>query len=188
MPKKLTLVALGLLTNLYVLPVYAHGFFVGTNLGGSEISGRGNAASAGLFVGYHLDSILGVELGYNRIGAWTGTDQGTSYTTTINNVDASLTARAWLDPHVNLFGRLGFVDWSTIGTAGGGEHRVTGSSASNDVLEELHQVFYGLGVSYRLNHHIGVRLEYRLYRAMAVNGHDLDINSLLLGATYHFSG
>lgn len=31
-------------------------------------------------------------------------------------------------------------------------------------------------------------MEYRLYRAMAVDGHDLDINSLLFGASYHFSG
>lgn len=168
--------------------VYARGFFAGINAGGSEVQDLGTAGSLGVFVGYRVDAILGLELGYNRLGTWTGMDQGAAYTTAVNNVDVSLTAGVPLGHRTRIFGRLGFVDWSTIGTAGGGEHRVTGSSASNDVLEELHQVFYGLGLSYRLNRHVGLRMEYRLYRAMAVNGHDLDINSLLFGATYHFSG
>lgn len=163
------------------------GVFCRDQAGSSEVQDLGAAGSLGVFVGYRLNTILGAEIGYNRLGTWTGSDQGRTYTTAINNIDVSLTAGIPLSPRTRVFGRLGFVDWSTIGTAGGGEHRVTGSSASNDLLEEVHQVFYGLGLSYRLNRHVGLRLEYRLYRAMAVNGHDLDINSLLLGATYHFS-
>lgn len=173
---------------LWAPSVYAHGLFAGVNAGASDVQGLGAAGSLGVFVGYRFNPFLGAELGYNRLGTWTGFDQGTAYTTAVNNVDVSLTAGLPLSQRTRVFGRLGFVDWSTIGTAGGGEHRVTGSSARNDLLEELHQVFYGLGLSYRLNRHVGLRLEYRLYRAMAVNGHDLDISSLLFGATYHFSG
>lgn len=180
--------ALVLVFCLWASGVYARGFVVGLNAGSSEVQDLGPAASVGVFAGYRFDAIFGAEVGYNRLGTWTGFDQGVAYTTAVNNVDVSLTAGCHVSRRTRLFGRLGFVDWSTIGTAGGGEHRVTGSSASNDLLEELHQVFYGLGLSYRLTRHVGLRMEYRLYRAMAVDGHDLDINSLLFGASYHFSG
>jgi hypothetical protein len=175
-----------LLGALSSTPSYAGNFFVGANAGTSQLHGVGYAASVGIFAGYAFDRFVNMELGYNRLGTWTGADQGTPYTTAINNVDFSLAAGPWLTRHIQLYGRLGFDDWSTIGTAGGGEHRVTGSSASNDMIEELHQVFYGVGLAYHLSRSIGLRLEYRHYRPVAVNGHGLDISSILLGASYHF--
>ena len=165
---------------------HAAGFYMGATIGASDAQGLGNAASAGIFAGYAIDPWFSVEAGYNRLGRWVGHDQGQPYTTIVNNVDVSLTAGPRFGRRWHVYGRVGFVDWSTIGTGGGGEHRVTGSSAQNDMLEELHQDFYGLGVSYRLRLRIGLRLEYRFYRAMAVNGHDLDIGSALFGMTYHF--
>lgn len=175
-----------LLALLSSSPVCAQSFFVGANAGTSHLRSAGFGGSAGLFVGYAFDKFVNIELGYNRLGTWTGTDQGTPYTSAINNVDCSLAAGPWLNRHFQIYGRLGFDDFSTVGTAGGGEHRVTGSSAQNDIVEELHQVFYGVGVGYRLSRAVGLRLEYRHYRPTAVNGHGLDINSLLFGASYHF--
>ena len=186
MPKTYRAAIIALIGSLWSLPAYAAGFYAGANIGASDVQGLGGSASAGLYVGYTIDSWLGLEAGYNRLGRWTGSDQGLPYTNIINNVDVSLTVGPRIGRRLRVYGRLGFVDWSTIGTSGGGEHRVTGHSAQNDILEELHQGFYGLGVSYRLGSNIGLRLEYRIYRAMAVNGHDLDINSVLLGAAYHF--
>ncbi|MHB1512953.1 MAG: porin family protein [Acidiferrobacter sp.] len=182
----MTFRATALIAALSLSSAHAAGFYVGANVGASDAQSLGNAASAGIYAGYAIDSWVTLEAGYNRLGRWLGHDQGQPYTTIVNNVDVSLTAGPRFDRRFRAYGRIGFVDWSTIGTGGGGEHRVTGSSAQNDMLEELHQGFYGVGVSYRLRHRIGLRLEYRIYRAMAVNGHDLDISSLLLGATYHF--
>ena len=186
MPKTYHAAIMALIGTLWFFPAYAAGFYAGANVGASDVQGLGGSASAGIFVGYAIDSWLGLEAGYNHLGRWTGSDQGLPYTNTINNVDVSLTVGPRIGRRLRVYGRLGFVDWSTIGTSGGGAHRVTGQSAQNDILEELHQGYYGLGVSYRLRPHIGLRLEYRVYRAMAVNGHDLDINSVLLGAAYHF--
>lgn len=168
------------------VPVYAQGVFVGANAGTSHLRSAGFGGSLGIFVGYAFDRFVNMELGYNRLGTWTGTDQGTSYTSAINNVDFSLAAGPWISRHIQVYARLGFDDFSTVGTAGGGEHRVTGSSAKNDMVEELHQVFYGIGIGYRLSRAVGLRLEYRHYRPTAVNGGGLNINSLLLGASYHF--
>lgn len=175
-----------LLALLGTAPVYAQSFFIGANAGTSQLQGVGFGASAGIFAGYAFDKFVNIELGYNRLGTWTGIDQSNSYTSAINNVDFSLAAGPWLSRHIQIYGRLGFDDWSTVGTAGGGEHRVTGSSASNDMIEELHQVFYGAGIAYRLNRAVALRLEYRHYRPVAVNGRGLDISSLLFGASYHF--
>ncbi len=186
MPKMSHAAAAALIAALSLSSAQAAGFYAGVNAGASEAQDLGNAASAGIYAGYAVDPWLTLEIGYNRLGRWTGNDQGQPYATVVDNVDVSLTAGPRFGRRVRVYGRIGFVDWSTIGTGGGGEHRITGSSAQNDMLEELHQGFYGLGVSYRLRRHIGLRLEYRVYRAMAVNGHDLDINSVLLGAAYHF--
>ncbi len=165
---------------------HAAGFYLDASVGASDTQSLGNAASAGIYMGYALDSWMTVEGGYNRLGRGLGHDQGQPYTTIVNNVDVSLTAGPRFDRRFRAYGRIGFVDRSTIGTGGGGEHRVTGSAAQNDMLEELHQGFYGVGVSYRLRRRIGLRLEYRIYRAMAINGHDHDISSILLGTTDHF--
>ena len=186
MPKIYRTAIAVLIGTLSFSAAHAAGFYAGANAGASDVQGLGGSASAGIYAGYAIDSWLSVEAGYNRLGRWSGSDQGRPYTNVINNVDVSLTVGPRIGRRLRVYGRLGFVDWSTIGTSGGGEHRVTGRSAQNDILEELHQGFYGLGVSYRLRPHVGLRLEYRIYRAMAVNGHDLDINSVLLGATYHF--
>lgn len=175
-----------LITLFIPLTAAAAGPFLGVDVGASQVPPLGYGLTRGLFAGYNIDRYFGVEIGFNRLGAWTGHDQGVPYNLQINNVDVSGVGRYWLSRSVDLYARIGFDDWSTLGTSGTGEHRITGQSAGNDLVEELHQDFYGIGTSWHITRTVGLRMEYRIYQARQVDGNNLNMASLLIGATYHF--
>ncbi|AWP24603.1 hypothetical protein C4901_15805 [Acidiferrobacter sp. SPIII_3] len=105
MPKIYRTAIAVLIGTLSFSAAHAAGFYAGANAGASDVQGLGGSASAGIYAGYAIDSWLSVEAGYNRLGRWSGSDQGQPYTNVINNVDVSLTVGPRIGRRLRVYGQ-----------------------------------------------------------------------------------
>lgn len=130
--KKL-LIATGFFAVLIAGPVSAE-MYLGGGIGAAKTDTH--ETSWKLYGGYQFNPTLGLELGYNDLGNYRGSD-----------IDSWTLAGTGTIP-------LG-TNWSLIGKLGAAWNRpnFAGSSNSNELLA-------GVGVGYSVNKNLGVRLEY----------------------------
>ncbi|MHB8414961.1 MAG: outer membrane beta-barrel protein [Acidiferrobacteraceae bacterium] len=135
-------------------------FYAGANWGRTTTSGYGNSWDFGFSGGYRFNRYLDAEGGYESMMGYE-----------IMLWSASVLGRYPLTRHVHLLARLGMAYWteSPVGTYG---------ATGTDPL-------VGIGMSYRVMHHISLRGEYQvLSNSSGSLGTSLD--TLMIGAIFRF--
>jgi opacity protein-like surface antigen len=164
-------------------PALADGFYVGAELGRSQLDGihgvdgvsdsNVRATSAGVYAGYAFNPMLSVEFGYHGLGKGTGetTVLGKSVSFDTKVKAATLSGIASLPftdtDRLSGYGRLGYTRISNSEHYGVVEFE-----------ETQNKMMAGLGLRYAASKNVGVRAEYTKYAS--------DFNVLSLGVDYTF--
>jgi len=149
------------------------GLYVGASVGNSgvEVTDSGfdySESDTGykVFGGWRFMKFFGVEGGYVDFGAPDGSAGG--------GVDAKVEGTGWdamavgilpLGKHFEIFGKAGFVSWSTDVKLSGASTG-TSSDSGNDTM-------YGLGAAFKFGKRLAVRLEYENFNVSDIDTVDL---------------
>jgi OOP family OmpA-OmpF porin len=134
-----------------------------------------------IFGGYQFGNNLGVELGYIDMGEISTIAPGPdTYTVALSGFDVFAVGILPIGNKFSLFGKLGFISWSsdaTVTLAGVG----TGKASESDI-----DLAYGLGAKYNFTRNFGVQAEYEGFDIDVVQAGAGNSRVLSLSATYKF--
>jgi Outer membrane protein beta-barrel domain len=136
---------------------YIGGTYSWTNLDASGNTGS-NPTGAGykLFFGHDAKYLLGWEAGYTNFGSFNGTVDATdgsgTYKLTGSGWDVALTVHVPLGKVVGIYGKLGYLFWSTDLTSAL-EDLVTGSDSGRNL-------FYSAGLRLNVSRVVGLLVEW----------------------------
>ncbi|MEN9659933.1 MAG: hypothetical protein RL571_3398 [Pseudomonadota bacterium] len=168
-----------ILSTLIASPVFAEGFYIGADLGGSNMSAEiddqnfnKNNAAWGLNGGYKFSPYLAAELGYRDFGKLElNPDIGDASIKT-KAVQASVLASYPFNDAFSVFGRLGIAS-ITLTTEEGDTEPQKGTQI---------KALFGIGAQYALNKNFSLRAEYNQYAKIEV----LKLSTFTVGANYSF--
>jgi hypothetical protein len=159
-------------------PAEAQGFYLGGALGHAAINATvvdETRNSYKFFLGYELPVFLGVEAAWVNFGKFDGVITSTGGSTRVGydakTGTAALTGRMPIGPLVTLYGKAGYLYWSTDVTLAGtatDPHFVAGT-------DHGHDRFYGAGLRFNLGR-LAVQGEWERYKLR-----DVDINVVSAG-------
>lgn len=190
----------GFAEGIYVTGSLGHTIDVGTKkgeidrelaqAGASNISSGYDSHSSGLKLklGYELNEYVSVEAGYVNLGKFKYTAAATQ-----GNFNASAKADGWdvavigslpLDKDFSLLGKIGAINARLKTDASFAANGLNASAADSD--RKWHAV-YGVGLGYKVNQAVSLRLEYERYSRIGNKEQGKsDIDMISGGATYKF--
>ncbi|QBC43968.1 porin [Iodobacter fluviatilis] len=172
------------LSTLIASPVFAEGFYIGADLGSSNMSAdindqnfNKNNAAWGINGGYKFSPYLAAELGYRDFGKAEENYFIASASIKAKAVQASVLASYPFNDAFSVFGRLGVASIKTTAKA---ESRIFGYSKSKE--ETQTKALFGIGAQYAFNKNFSLRAEYNQYAKIE----DLKLSTFTVGANYSF--
>jgi OOP family OmpA-OmpF porin len=172
------------LSTLIASPVFAEGFYIGADLGSSNMSLDvknnsldKNNTTWGINGGYKFSPYLAAELGYRNFGK-VDENYGMLYTSIeAKAVQASVLASYPFNDAFSVFGRLGVASIKATAKAEAG---FFGYSESKE--ETQTKALFGIGAQYAFNKNFSLRAEYNQYAKIE----DLKLSTFTVGANYSF--
>ncbi|AMC36668.1 porin [Janthinobacterium sp. B9-8] len=173
------------LSTLIASPVFAEGFYIGADLGSSNMSADVNNQNLdknntawGINGGYKFSPYLAAELGYRDFGKAEENYYGiASASLKAKAVQASVLASYPFNDAFSVFGRLGLASIKLTAEA---KSDLIGYSTSSEETET--KGLFGIGAQYAFNKNLSLRAEYNQYAKIE----DLKLSTFTIGANYSF--
>jgi OmpA-OmpF porin, OOP family len=175
-----------ILSTLIASPVFAGGFYLGADVGRSNVSEKnsivdfsGNGTTFDIYAGYKFSPYLATEITYRDHGKVS--DTVVAYNIPVNtsisakSITTSLIASYPFTEAFSAYGRLGFASINATVEA-----KAYRSSYSED--KTTTKAAYGIGAQYALNKNISLRTEYTQY----AEDEGTKFSAFTIGANYSF--
>ncbi|MDW5415521.1 porin [Iodobacter sp. CM08] len=174
-----------ILSTLIASPAFAEGFYIGADVGSSNMSVDVNNNSLdknntawGINGGYKFSPYLAAELGYRDFGKAEENYYGLANASVkANAVQASVLASYPFNDAFSVFGRLGV---ASIKVTAEINADVLAYSKSNEKTET--KALFGIGAQYAFNKNFSLRAEYNQYAKIE----NLKLSTFTVGANYSF--
>ncbi|MCF6283422.1 MAG: porin family protein [Candidatus Polarisedimenticolaceae bacterium] len=144
-----------------------------SSIGSSDFEGTDSAYK--VFAGYRLSPSVAIEGIYADYGEPEDTILGLDASVEIKGFGAYIVGIAPLNADLEVFGKVGMFSWDATANVSDG---VSSASVDDDGTD----IAYGVGATYSINDHVGIRAE---WEAINVDS-DADLSMWTVGAEYRF--